>query len=309
LLCLSSSYLVAPAVQDESMLWFFEDIRNRERRNQMVEIFWEILNNPSVGFSQSIQDNISSYNFQGIQHLRCWIVDLIARYLGVSHNELNRRIVAINCDYQSLGNPFNQISYKSERFMSDSSNHNDYAEAIERCFNTLLSSEIVDLAINQQDLANRLLILRLDGVIKLHKLNPLYLILESLGDELGLSCISQGTNSIISDLSRSNAVGKHEMFHISNGEITIVANAIAVHDHNGDHKSKEWGARRLATLYRYQAPRRGQAPQIQSSGIIEGLFIIDGEWEQRNINRLYRSGWNHIVRLGELEDKLKEIFS
>jgi hypothetical protein len=92
------------------------------------------------------------------------------------------------------------------------------------------------------------------------------------------------------------------------GTLRISCYAIAVHDHNGDHKSKEWGARRLATLYRYQAPRRGQPPQIQSSGITEGLFIIDGEWEQRNINRLYRSGWNHIVRLGDLEATLREIF-
>ncbi|AMA10659.1 hypothetical protein [Picosynechococcus sp. PCC 73109] len=116
-------------------------------------------------------------------------------------------------------------------------------------------------------------------------------------------------NTVISDFSsQSSASAKFKLYEISNGEKTIVANAIAVHDHHGDDKSKEWGARRLATLYRYQAPRRGQQPQIQSSGITEGLFIIDGEWEQRNINRLYRSGWNHIVRLSDLEAKLREFF-
>jgi hypothetical protein len=81
-----------------------------------------------------------------------------------------------------------------------------------------------------------------------------------------------------------------------------VANAVAVHDNNGDHKSKEWGARRLATLYRI----KGSA--IRKSEYQEGIFVLDGEWKDKDVARLYRSGWNHVVRLADLEETLKSVF-
>ncbi|AMA10660.1 hypothetical protein [Picosynechococcus sp. PCC 73109] len=94
--------------QDEAMRWFFEDIRNQERRNQMAENFFKILDSESQDtISSSVLDNLESNSFHDINHNRCWIVDLIARYLGVSHNEFNRQITSMNCDYQDLRNPFN----------------------------------------------------------------------------------------------------------------------------------------------------------------------------------------------------------
>ena len=36
--------------------------------------------------------------------------------------------------------------------------------------------------------------------------------------------------------------------------------------------------------------------------------MLDGEWANKDVARLYRSGWNHVVRLNDLEGKLREIF-
>ena len=110
-------------------------------------------------------------------------------------------------------------------------------------------------------------------------------------------------DSIISDLTRVNSVvGKFDIYRITNGKKTIIANAIAVHDHHGDDKSKEWGARRRATLYRYLDKK------IQKSEFDDALFVLDGEWGDKDVGRLYNSGWNRIVRLTELEDELRKTF-
>jgi hypothetical protein len=168
--------------------------------------------------------------------------------------------------------------------------------------NMIVSTNVI--SISADDLANRLLKYRLEAAIKLQKMNPLYLILENITKSLGLQFKYKGTESILYDFSgRSNTVGKYYLYHITDGAKTILVNAIAVHDNNGDHKSKEWGARRRSTLYRYL---KGQ---IQRSPYPDGIFVLDGEWEQKDINRLYRSGWNYVIRLNQLEATLKQFFN
>ena len=71
---------------------------------------------------------------------------------------------------------------------------------------------------------------------------------------------------------------------------------------NPRDKAKEWGARRLATLYRI----------IDGGGVSSGygyaIFVLDGIWEQSDVTRLYRSGWDYVIRMGDLESVLRGIF-
>lgn len=284
------------------MHWFFEDIRDAQRRNQMAEEFWVIVDTGRM--EQAVLENLESDNYAGISHRRCWVVDLAARYLGVSHNRMNAALRDIGSDPQGLGNPFNQLSYKSARFMSAPDTHEIYATGVAQVFETIKAATPNLLTVSCEELASRLLELRLDGAIKLRKLDPLLLVATGEAIKSGLSMGKVAVRSIVSDLARVAAVGRFEAYAIGSTDSTrvLLVNAVAVHDHHGDDKSKEWGARRLATLYRIIGGK------VKKSEYQEALFVIDGEWADKDVTRLHRCGWNRVVRLGDLEKSLAEIF-
>lgn len=289
--------------EEQAMKWFFEDIRDDDRRLKMTSNFLDLIHKGTDELASALKDNLSNDNYLGIQHRRCWIADLTARYLGVSHNAINRLLVAKGFDPQNLGNPFNQISYKSDRFMSALDAHDDYVTGIVTVTKMFLDENAPQVAKDADELAKRLLVLRLDGALKLQKLNPLYLVLERVCQELGLNILYHSTHNYLSDLSGYRSPSeKFFTYSISRSDKKILANAVAVHDGNGDHKSKEWGARRRATFYRL----RGHI--IRPSEFREALFVLDGEWGNKDVQRLYRSGWTRICRLGELATTLRDIF-
>lgn len=285
------------------MRWYFEDLRNSARRLSMATHFLEVLqrNEP---LSHHILDNLRADTYGGITHRRCWMADLAARFLGVSHNRMNAALRDMGADILKLGNPFRQITYRSSRLMAREDVHKGYAKAVEVAFAGILTSEEARPARTAAELASRLLTLRLDGVVKLQKLDPLLLVINSVTSRLGLVLSESSVSSLVSDLAGERAVGRFEVFEIRNEQDSrrILLNAVAVHDNNGDHKSKEWGARRLATLYRIIDGT------IQKSQYQEALFVLDGEWHDKEVARLYRSGWNRVVRLGDLEATLRDIF-
>jgi hypothetical protein len=152
-------------------------------------------------------------------------------------------------------------------------------------------------------LADDLLRFRVGSAIKLQKLNPLYLELQNVTKKSGLSISYVGTRSIISDLAvAARAVAKFDLFHITDGNRTVIANAVAVHDGHGDDKSKEWGARRRALGY---CLRDGS---VQPAQFHESVFIIDGDWESKHVERLHRAGWTRIIRLDQVKETLRDIF-
>lgn len=287
-----------------AMKWFFEDIRDEARRLQMAAHFLKVIS-ARTALKLEILSNIASDTYGGINHSsRCWFVDLIARYLGVSHNRMNAALRDGGWDVQRLGNPFNQLSYKSARFLSDPSTHPTYANGVEREYSKLLRGASVQAASGADQLALRLLELRLDGFVKLRKLDPLFLVAAGMCATLGLRLEKTSVVTIASDLAGQVAVGRFEVFGITpdGASKTVLLNAVAVHDNHGDDKSKEWGARRLATLYRME---RGK---IRKSEYQEGIFVLDGEWKDKDVTRLHRSGWNHVVRLADLEKTLRSVF-
>lgn len=289
--------------EEPAMKWFFEDIRDGERRLRMAESFFDIIHTGYESLTEKMKENLVTDESLGIPHRRCWIADLTARYLGVAHNEINRRLVMLGLDTQNLGNPFNQMSYKSDRFMSAPETHEEYVHGFVNIAKSIATQSSNQLAASPKILSERILALRIDGAVKLQKLNPLHLVLEKISETLRLSFSYNSTHNFLSDVSgHRTPAEKFYTFHLSNGSKKIIVNGVAVHDHNGDHKSKEWGARRRATLYRLQ---RGK---IIPSEFQDALFVLDGDWGVKDVKRLYRSGWNRICRLGGLEEDLKDIF-
>jgi hypothetical protein len=287
-----------------AMKWFFEDIRSGARRVVMATQFYAILEQ-GRSLQKEILANITSDSYGGVSHSsRCWIADLAARHLGVSHNRMNAMLRDGGWDVQGLGNPFNQLSYKSARFLSDPRTHAKYAEGIEHEFQNLQKLSLSTISAGAEELAGRLLELRMDGFVKLRKLDPLLLVVGGICRNLGLQLEKTSVTTIASDLAGQVAVGRFEVFGITAEGIskTVLLNAVAVHDNNGDHKSKEWGARRLATLYRMEKAI------IRKSEYQEGVFVLDGEWKDKDVARLHRSGWNHVVRLADLEKTLRSVF-
>ena len=247
--------------KNEAMRWFFEDIRDATRRLEMCKYVFNLLRKGQLNAADVIYSDIRNTQKFKIRHRRCWIADLLPLIVDKSHNYFNRLIFQHN-DYSiNLGNPFNNIAIKSERLGTDPKAHRVFANvAIDVFFNELSLSGKEVLEISIEELADKLLQFRTGAAIKLQKLNPLYLLLESICQLTGLSFSYKGTKSIISDLvGTALSVGKFDLFHITDGQKTVIANAVTVKDQNGDHKSKEWGARRRSrgiSLKIWQGPAR-----------------------------------------------------
>ncbi len=290
--------------EEPAMHWFFEDIRDPIRRQQMVACFLNLLREGREGLVAIVEAFLRGESYGGVEHTRCWVADLMPLAVGESHNSFNGRMYRHPTYTQTLGNPFNNITIRSPRLGTNSQILSQYADVAVSCFYEACREHSIEPAdVDPDELSQRLTRLRINGAPKLQKLNPLYLSIESVALELGLEATYRGTPSLLSDLSGSaDPVGKYDLYHISDSARSLIVNAIAVHDHHGDDKSKEWGGRRRSTLYRLSDQG------VQRSMLQNGLFVVDGEWDQKDLSRLYRSGWNYVVRLGELEDTLKSFF-
>lgn len=286
------------------MKWFFEDIRNSSRRKNMVEKFCNIACLDEDNFRDEFRHCFENGTALGIEHTRCWIADLMPIVVGESHNHFNKAMFASKKYTLKLGNPYNNIAIRSDRLGKNFSHLEMYQEIACDVFFQTVTNKKIDLSqINKEKLAEQILLFRLGAAIKLRKLDPLFEVSQEICIRLGLKQIKTSIPSIVGDLAKSKSAGKFEAYEISNelGK-KIMMNAVAVHDNNGDHKSKEWGARRLATLYRWSSNK------FTSGEYSDALFILDGEWKDKDVERLYRDGWNHICRLSKLEDELTRIF-
>ncbi len=285
------------------MKWFFEDIRDLARREQMASLYIEAYSTSSL--EAALEENILNDTYGGIRHGRSWLVDLLTRSLGISLNQLSRKVFTTGKNTGGFGDPISHIVPKTARFLSLSEEvKRSYVVDILAAYDDLSRELDIGLpCLEKEKLSEELLKLRLNGVVKLRKLDPLLLITGELCNRISLKQEKITIPSVVGDLARSKAAGRFEAYQISSSnEKRVMMNAVATHDNNGDHKSKEWGARRLASLYRYT--KSG----FHGGEYSDALFVIDGDWTDKDVARLYRDGWNHVCRLGELEEKLTEIF-
>ena len=290
---------------DATVRWMFEDIRDSARRESMAEHFLLALRAGNERTEEAFDHSFRNGDFAGIAHRRCWTADLMPLCLGWSHNEFNRRMAA-HPDYSlSLANPFNNITIRSPRLQATTANLAIYRNVMFAVFNEGLAAapSFLGAGISVTELADSLLKLRQVGVMRMQRFDPLDLIVRTISAELKCSVEDGAVTSILSDLGDEPALGRFD-FTVVNGpdrRSVILLQAIAAEGNPRD-KAKEWGARRFATLYR--APE-GIAVSGESN---HAVFVIDGTWNQSDVTRLYRCGWSRVIRLGQLDRTLREIF-
>ncbi len=282
-----------------AMHFFFEDIRKADRRRLMAESFLTAYANGRKDFEQLFRKSFQDGSTRDVEHARCWVADLIPLSLGMSHNAFNG-LMFRHPDYTAtLGNPFNNIAIRSARLGSNPEILIMYQDV---ALSVFFAAGVPVLSAN--DLADRLLAFRLGAAIKLQKLDPLFLVASSISGRMGLGIEKATVHSAVSDLAKAKGAGQFKLYTVGDPERgrALLFNAVATHEGNGDHKSKEWGARRLASLYRIPGGK------VQKSEYQEAIFVLDGEWGDKDVERLYRCGWTNICRLGDLDKTLGKIF-
>ncbi len=289
-----------PAMKD-----FFDDIREPARRAKLATIFLGLAKKGKKAIADAILESLETGTTAGISHERCWVADLMPLVVNESHNAFNRRMFQHTHYTQNLGNPFNNIAIRSDRLGSEQVVLREYADVATDVFYEVLSEKHIDLnTVKASDLANQLASFRIDAAVKLQKLNPLYLEVESVCRDLGISCTYGGCPSLLSDLSDpSDPVGKYDLFRLSKGTKEVLINALYVGEGYGsDHKADEWSARRRSLGYRIIGGT------ITAATRVGYVIVLDGVWAQKSLKKLHAAGWTHICQPHQLKDTLKECF-
>lgn len=287
-----------------NMHWYFEDIRDQSRRSEMATHYFASLCSGKEKFHADFVDNILTDAHFGIEHTRSWYADLMAVQTKQGFNYFNKAICADRRYDLKLWSPFNNLALK----WSAHEKNPDYANRIARILTEILFSRFSRPRPDDSDflnmLADGLQDFRVFSSIKLKKMNPLIIAVAAVCQEKGLTINRVQIKNLMFDLADDSGVGKFAVYFVSDkhNKRSVMLNMIAVHDGHGDDKSKEWGARRVASMYRV---RHGS---ICQSGFDAGIFVIDGDWEDKHVARLFRSGWNHVCRLNDLEKTLEDVF-
>jgi hypothetical protein len=248
----------------------------------------------------------SSDDFHGIEHTRCWILDLLPLCVGESHNHFNGRIFR-HRDYSlTLGNPYPNLVIKSARLGNSERDAIKLVEVATKCFWEYCAENDIDPNdIDAKRLELDLLRFRIEAAIKLHKLNPLFIAVEEISRSLGLGFEYTGLDNFLSDISTGNRAQSrfraYRIFDVDGQQ--IILNSLYVGEGYGsDHKADEWSARGRALGYRMAG---GEVEQVSYLAFV---FVVDGEWSEKSLKKLHSAGWTHICQLPDVEDTLRNIF-
>lgn len=290
---------------EPTMKEFFDDVRDPVRRLTLASAFLKLARKGRKELAAAIFESLQSGRTCGISHARCWVADFMPLAVGESHNAFNRRMFQHAQYTQNLGNPFNNIAIRSGRLGTDVNVLKEYAEVATDCFMEVLAEKHIDLnSLKPADLADTLAAFRVDAAVKLQKLNPLYLEVESVCRDLGITCVYGGCPSLLSDLSDpSDPVGKYDLFRLVKDGKEVLLNALYVGEGYGsDHKADEWSARRRSLGYRLSGT------VITPSARAGYVMVLDGVWAEKSVRKLHAAGWTHICRPDQLKQTLKTCF-
>jgi len=204
----------------------------------------------------------------------------------------------------SLANPYRILTIRSARVRSDVEALDEYARIAILCFYDALEEQGGGTEnIDETDLRQRLLDLRLHGAISLQKMNPLYLIVGSACKGKSVSEPKyKGVQGVLSDLNPENpALGRFRVNRIRCDNLEILVNALYVDSYGGLDKAKEWAARGRTALYRIKEGKTGPSNRHL-------IFVADGPWKPEGIAKLRASGWR-VCRLNEFPDILDSVLS
>lgn len=287
--------------KDAALGSFFEDIRDEQRRLHIAETFIELTSLPRDKFINALLECFYNGSCFGVDHGRCWIADLMPLAVGESQNTFNRQMIASPNYHQSLRNPFSNIAIRSPRLGKTDDVIVEHISVAAEVFWNFVDEKRIDLSkIDITQLAESLFLFRKAAVIKLHKLNPLYMAVENISERLGLSATYGGVKSFVTDI----ASAKYDLYTITDGDKEVLLNALYKSpEYGSDHKADEWSARRRALGYRIND---GRITEVSNRSAY--IFVIDGTWTEKSIRKFYHAGWNYICRLWQVESILKEVF-
>jgi hypothetical protein len=286
---------------DLAMNFFFQDIRKLERRKAMASVFLEKIRNGQL--QAAIAENLVCDSCFGLEHRRCWILDLATRAIGISNGRLSRLVYQSGRNPGNIGDPISHLAPKTDRARGlPESALIEYAAVTSESILKIAQDNAIDFfSLTPTELASRLLALRLDGAIKLHKLNPLHLIIQNIAEEQGAKVHYGLIDNLISDLTSDNAAtGRFKIFTVSKGGKEVLVNALYVDDYGGLDKAKEWASRGRSFMYRF-----GEDSGIQKRRRTL-LFVADGSWKPESIRKLRAAGWK-VIRLSEFGSTLEAL--
>ena len=291
-----------------SMHWFFEDIRNNARRTEMAKAFLALSLKGAKAIEDALFESIRDTNFMGIGHERAWVADFLPLTAGASQNEFNRRMVQTGRDPHNYQYPFNHVVGRFERLINSPDHFRDLANYSVSTYGDICADLGVNIGscggLSIEDLARALLAARLDGAIKLQRLNPLYEVIMDSARSLGLEAIEVREKSLVYDLSGGDGrLGKNDALVVRSDAGSILLKAIYVGEGYGsDHKADEWSARIRSLGYRIE----NGVPAVQKR--LANVLVVDGEWSEKSLKKLHSAGWTHICQLPDVDRTLRSIF-
>jgi len=256
-----------------------DDILDEKRRKRMCEIYLAAARTKAL-LTKAIIQTHSQDDFQGIQHGRCWIADLVPLAQDSSHNRYNSLVVAHKDYSSSLANPYPNIVIKSGfagRRIAD------------------LAGIISDIYFDNggtpsdllwEQLSARLLQFRRGSLIKLHSVNPLRILIDEWAHANSVELAYASPDNIVSSfLDDDTGTAEYKVTVARRGDQCIYINAIYVDTYGGLDKAKEWSARGRALQFRFNGT---DVAKTQIDGM---LFVADGHWKPKALARLSAGGW------------------
>jgi hypothetical protein len=285
-----------------STRWHFEDIQDLERLRIMARFVTNLLSQGISEFHEALIENARTGSIGGIEHTRCWMADVVAEILAVSHNTINNWILTSPLYKGTIPNPFNNLTMRSERFLGSE------IEITTAC--AALTQIVRDANLppirNRSKIVDGLLRLRLYAAKGMQKFNPLIVGLAAIAKQKGYDQASvRRLESCLNDLVEDNgAVGKFDLMEFldTKSKKRFYLTAIAVGpNYSSDHKADEWSARRRMFAYRVIKGKCAKAELPKT------VFVYDGNWSPKSVNKLLMAGWDYVCSVSEFPDLLDTI--
>jgi hypothetical protein len=267
--------------------WYFEDIRSEQRRIRMAEIFLEKLTFGPEAVFDDLRKCAETGGLEDIEHTRCWIADLLACHVDISHNAFNKGMFVDPNYLGSIGNPFNNLTIRNSSVLSNDAVRESVLQTAFAAYRGFLAvAQRETIFCSSRVLATRLLGLRLDALVKRHSLNPLEIVIEETCAGLGAELAYGTVENVVSGASLDpESAGHYRVYWATAGDRRVLINALYVDDYGGRDKAKEWAARGRSFLYRL-------ADGVVLDSNFDGMvMVLDGPWHSESVNKLERCGW------------------
>jgi hypothetical protein len=195
-----------------------------------------------------------------------------------------------------LQDPAGHMAYRMPRLCNDDSSLGVYVNNLQQALQSVVEDK------KELDLKDWRKY-RVMSAIKLQKYNPLHLAIVHAAQSNGYEASYEHQDSFLSRSGGETArtVGRSRLYVLRKGEREYLVNGVFIgRSYGSDHKADEWSARRRALDYQWV----NEHPQVNNwSG---SVFVIDGNWHEKAIQKLYCAGWDSVCRVKDLNSVIEK---